>query len=63
MSSLKTEKIFMGVDVSTFKLDVFHPDTGVFVKLDNTESAIDEFCKSLAKKEVPVHACESLSQP
>ncbi len=40
MSTLKTEKIFVGVDVSKFHLDVFDPDTGVLLKLDNTESAV-----------------------
>lgn len=54
MSTLKTEKIFVGVDVSKFKLDVFHPDTGELVELDNTESAVDEFCQLLGKKELSV---------
>jgi transposase len=54
MSCSITEKIFVGVDVSKFKLDVFHPDTGVLVKLDNTESAVDEFCQLLKKKALPV---------
>ena len=54
MSCSITEKIFVGVDVSKFKLDVFHPDTGALVKLDNTESAVDEFCQLLKKKALPV---------
>jgi len=54
MSVSKTEKIFVGVDVSKFHLDVFLPDTGVLIKLENTESAVDEFCQSLVKKKLTV---------
>jgi len=50
MSALKTEKVFVGVDVSKFTLDVFHPDTGELSKFDNTEVAVEEFCRSLKKK-------------
>ena len=41
------------LNVAKFHLDVFAPDTGVLLKLDNTESAVDEFCQFLDKK-VPV---------
>lgn len=54
MSYSITKKIFVGVDVSKFKLDVFHPDTGVLVKVENTEGAVDEFCQLLRKKALPV---------
>jgi transposase len=54
MSTLKTEKIFVGVDVSKFSLDVFHPDTGELTKLDNTQVAVDVFCRSLKKKKETV---------
>lgn len=54
MSTVKTEKIFVGVDVSKFHLDAFHPDTGVRRKFENTEDAVDEFCRSLGKKKLPV---------
>ncbi len=50
MSALKTEKIFVGVDVSKFTLDVFHPDSGELSKFENTEVAVEEFCRSLKKK-------------
>lgn len=50
MSTLKTEQIYVGVDVSKFTLDVFQPDTGTLSTLDNTEIAIDEFCRLLKKK-------------
>jgi transposase len=54
MSNLITEKVFVGVDVSKLHLDVFHPDTGDFAKLENTEVAVDEFCQSVSKKKLPV---------
>ena len=50
MSAVKTQKIFVGVDVSKFTLDVFHPDTGELSKLDNTEIVVEDFCRSLKKK-------------
>ena len=50
MSAVKTPKIFVGVDVSKFTLDVFHPDTGELSKLDNTEIVVEDFCRSLKKK-------------
>ncbi len=42
MSAVKAQKIFVGVDVSKFTLDVFHPD--------NSEIAVEAFCRSLKKK-------------
>jgi transposase len=54
MSTVKAEKIFVGVDVSKFTLDVFQPDTGELLKLDNTEISVEEFCRSLKKKNRPV---------
>ena len=50
MSTVKAEKIFVGVDVSKFTLDVFHPDTGELLKLDNSEIEVEAFCRSLKKK-------------
>jgi transposase len=54
MSTVRTQKIFVGVDVSKFTLDVFHPDTGELSKLDNTEIAVEEFCRLLMKRKRPV---------
>lgn len=54
MSVSKSEKIFVGVDVSKSHLDVFVPDTGVLTRAKNNESEIDELCQSLVKKKLPV---------
>jgi transposase len=53
MSCSITEKIFVGVDVAKFKLDIFHPDKGEFAKIENTESAVEAFCQLLKKKDQP----------
>lgn len=54
MSSQKTEKIFVGVDVSKFTLDVFRPDTGEFSKPDYNDAAVEEFCRSLKGCKKPI---------
>ena len=54
MSVSKSEKIFVGVDVSKLHLDVFFPDTGELTRVGNTESEVVELCELLAKKTVPV---------
>ncbi len=54
MSAVKTDKIFVGVDVSKFKLDVFQPDSGELSTVENTESALEVFCRMLMKKKRPV---------
>jgi len=54
MSVSKSEKMFVGVDVSKLYLDVFFPDTGVLTRVGNTESEIGELCQSLVKKTVPI---------
>ena len=46
----ETEKIFVGVDVSKDSLDVFRPDTGEYLKIDNSETAVKELCQQLEKK-------------
>jgi transposase len=49
-STVKANRIFVGIDVSKFTLDVFHPDTGALSKFDNTEIGIKDFCLSLEKR-------------
>lgn len=48
-SFIKTEKIFVGVDVSKDSLDAYRPDTGELLKMDNSELAIADFCLQLKK--------------
>jgi transposase len=49
-SNLNQDKIFVGVDVSKSKLDVFRPDTNEVIQIDNSEIAIAELCSQLQKK-------------
>lgn len=46
----------MGVDVSKNTLDVYRPDTGEHIKIENTEVEINGLCKVSKKKNVLV-AC------
>ena len=50
ISTAKTAKIFVGVDVSKAKLDVYRPDTKELLKIDNSEDAINKLCSLLEKK-------------
>jgi transposase len=49
ISSAKTAKIFVGVDVSKTTLDVYRPDTKELFKIENSESAINLFCSQFVK--------------
>jgi transposase len=49
-SSANTAKIFVGVDVSKSTLDVFRPDTGELLKIDNAETAIEQLCSKFSKQ-------------
>lgn len=49
-----TNKLFVGVDVSKFKLDVFVPDSNEAIRIDNSESPINAYCLTLKKKKQPV---------
>lgn len=53
-STIAAEKLFVGVDVAKFTLDLFFPDTGERLKLENSESALQELCLRLKRKERPV---------
>jgi transposase len=46
----KAVMYFVGVDVSKFTLDVFRPDTGEVIKLDNSESSVSNLCLELKKR-------------
>lgn len=46
----KVQTIFVGVDVSKAKLDVYRPDTNEVVQISNSEDAITELCQQLQKK-------------
>ena len=46
----KVQTIFVGVDVSKAKLDVYQPDTKEVVQIDNSEDAITDLCEQLQKK-------------
>lgn len=50
MTTAKSGKSFVGVDVSKFTLDLFCSDTGERFQLENSEAAIHEFCLTLKKK-------------
>jgi len=41
---------FVGVDVSKDYLDVYRPDTGELIKIENSETVVAEFCQHLQKK-------------
>ena len=53
MSLAKHEMIFVGVDVSKQTLDIFRPDTNELVKIDNSETAVQDFCLKLQKLKKP----------
>jgi transposase len=42
--------VFVGVDVSKDTLDIYRPDMSEFIKIDNSETAVTEFCQQLQKK-------------
>lgn len=42
--------VFVGVDVSKDSLDVYRPDTGELIKIDNSETAVPDLCQQLQKK-------------
>jgi transposase len=50
MSIAKDETIFIGVDVSKDTLDIFRPDSQEFLKIENTEQAVQGFCLKLQNK-------------
>lgn len=54
MTAISHEKVFVGVDVSKFTLDLFYPDTGESLQIENPKAAIEDFCASLKKKGRPV---------
>lgn len=49
-SNLTQDQIFVGVDVSKSKLDVYRPDTHEVFQIDNSDIAIAELCAQLEKK-------------
>lgn len=46
--------VYVGVDVSKDTLDVYRPDTGEHVKIENSEVDINGLCKTLKKKKLLV---------
>lgn len=46
----KNETCFVGVDISKNKLDVYRPDTKVFIQPNNTEEDAREFSTTLKRK-------------
>ncbi len=52
MKTKEKEVVFVGVDVSKDTLDVYRPDTGENIKIQNTEVDINGLCKVLKKKNV-----------
>ena len=54
MNTKEKEVVFVGVDVSKDTLDVYRPDTGENIKIQNTEVDINGLCKVLKKKNVLV---------
>ena len=57
ISTAKTAKIFVGVDVSKAKLDVYRPDTKELLKIENSEDAINKLCSLLEKREAASDGC------
>ncbi len=49
MTTYTQEKVFVGVDVSKFTLDIFSPDTGKSFRIENSEAAIQKLCLQLKK--------------
>ncbi len=54
MNTEEKEVVFVGVDVFKDTSDVYRPDTGVNLKIQNTEFDINGLCKVLKKKNVLV---------
>ena len=54
MKTKEKEVLFVGIDVSKDTLDVYRPDTGENMKIQNTEVDINGLCKVLKKKNVLV---------
>ena len=54
MKTNEKEVVFVGVDVSKDTLDIYRPDTGENIKLQNTEVDINGLCMVLKKKNVLV---------
>lgn len=51
MKSATTDvTIFVGVDVSKAKLDIYRPDTNECFPIENSDEAIAVFCSQLQKK-------------
>jgi len=50
ISTAKTAKIFVGVDVSKATLDVYRPDTKELLKIENSDDAINQLCLQLQKR-------------
>ena len=48
MKTNEKEVVFVGVDVSKDTLDVYRPDTGENIKIQNTEVDINGLCKALS---------------
>lgn len=53
-STIRQEKIYVGVDVAKLTLDAFCPEKGEHFKLANSESSIQELCLRLKKKKRPL---------
>ena len=47
MTDISSEKVFVDVDVSKFHLDLFFPDTGEVLQIENSESAVGTLCTKL----------------
>ena len=52
MKTKEKEVVFVGVDVSKDTLDVYRPDTGENIKIQNTEVDINGLCNVLKKENV-----------
>lgn len=50
MTELKNN-IFIGIDVSKYKLDIFNSKTGEFIEIDNTKAAIRKYIRALELSE------------
>lgn len=50
MTELKNN-IFIGIDVSKYKLDIFNSKTGEFIEIDNTKAAIRKYIRALEMSE------------
>ena len=54
MKTQKNDRLYVGIDVSKDTLDVYRPDTGESIRIENSEANINDLCKKLKSKKLLV---------